>query len=97
MNLPKQKPWNVKTPNKNLVNEFSKELGISSFLSSLLINRGIEDLEAARKYLFPKFADLHDPFLLPNMDKAVDRIERAIKDQESILIYGDMILMEQQQ
>ena len=89
MNLPKQKPWNVKTPNKNLVNQFSKELGISSFLSSLLVNRGIEDLEAARKYLFPKFADLHDPFLLPDMNKAIDRIERAIKDQESIMIYGD--------
>ena len=89
MELPKSKNWNIKEPDKDLIKELSSQLFISSFLSSILINRGITDVESGRKFLFPKYDDLHDPFLLPGMDKAVERIEKAIKDREHIMIYGD--------
>ena len=55
----------------------------------MLINRGIETEEEGRKFLFPTYDDLSDPFLLPDMDKAVERIKKAIKNDEGIMIYGD--------
>ena len=89
MDLPKSKNWNLSEPDKNLINKLSNHLQISTFLSTMLANRGIENVEDGRKFLFPKYSDLHDPFLLPDMDKAVERIEKAIKDREHIMIYGD--------
>ena len=89
MDLPKSKNWNIKEPDQKLINELSSNLFISSFLSSVLINRGITDVESGRKFLFPKYEDLYDPFLLPDMDKAIERIEKAIKDREHIMVYGD--------
>ncbi len=55
----------------------------------MLFNRGIETKEEANRFLYPKLEDLHDPFLLPDMDKAILRIERAIGNKERILVYGD--------
>ena len=89
MDLPKSKNWNIRSPDKDLVNKLSNHLQISPFLSTILINRGIKDIEEGRKFLFPKYSDLYDPFLLPDMDKAVERIEKAINDREHIMIYGD--------
>lgn len=58
-------------------------------LPTLLVQRGIEEFEQARAYFRPRLEDLHSPWLFKDMDKAVDRIEKAITQQEKILIYGD--------
>ena len=69
--------------------ELAKQLGISPILCQLLIQRGITSVEGARKFFRPDLRDLHDPFLLPDMDKAVSRIEKALGNKERILVYGD--------
>ena len=82
--------WTLKTaPNLSLVDELSKVLSIDKVLSSLLIQRGIHTFEQAKKFFRPSLDDLHDPFLLKDMDIAVSRIEKAIANNENILIYGD--------
>lgn len=70
-------------------NELAKELKISPILAELLIHRGVATKEDAEKFLSPQLTDLHDPFLMPDMEKAVKRIEKAIGNKERILIYGD--------
>lgn len=61
----------------------------SPLVRSLLYSRGIEDLESAESFLNPKYESLHDPFLLKDMDKATDRILKAIRDNEKIAIFSD--------
>ena len=89
MKIPPHRNWNILQPDPSKIRYLTQTLGISHFLGSLLINRGIETEEEARKFLFPSYDDLSDPFLLPDMDKAVERIKKAIKKDESIMIYGD--------
>jgi len=82
--------WTLKTaPNLSLVDELSEVLSIDKVLSSLLIQRGIHTFDQAKKFFRPSLDDLHDPFLLKDMDIAVSRIEKAIANNENILIYGD--------
>jgi len=84
--------WNYSTlshDQKNITNELAKELDLHPVLVDLLVNKGIENAEEADKFLHPRLEDLHDPFLLPDMDKAIRRIEKALGDKERILIYGD--------
>uniref|UniRef100_UPI002620A857 single-stranded-DNA-specific exonuclease RecJ n=1 Tax=uncultured Proteiniphilum sp. TaxID=497637 RepID=UPI002620A857 len=84
--------WNYSTlthDQKNKKNELAKELNLHPVLVELLIKRGIETKEEAIGFLYPKLKDLHDPFLLPDMDVAIRRIERALGNKERILIYGD--------
>lgn len=84
--------WNyhVLTPQQTEEkNKLAKEIGISPVLVQLLLRRGITTSEAARGFFYPSLQDLHDPFLLPDMDKAIKRIERALGQKERILIYGD--------
>lgn len=69
--------------------KLAKELGISPVISQLLIQRGIVSEQEAYKFFNPSLKDLHDPFLLPDMDKAVKRIEKALGQKERILVYGD--------
>jgi single-stranded-DNA-specific exonuclease len=64
-------------------------LGISRVAARLLVNRGITDIGQAASFLNPSLESLHDPYLLPDMDKAVKRIENAIALREPIVIYGD--------
>ncbi|WDV47554.1 single-stranded-DNA-specific exonuclease RecJ [Clostridiaceae bacterium M8S5] len=75
--------------NEELVNKISKEFGISKLVSTVLVKRGLTDLEDCKQFLYAKIEDLYDPYLLSDMDKAVDRIIKAIKNQENIWIYGD--------
>ena len=65
------------------------ELGISPIVSQILINRGITTPDDAKKFLFPSLEQLHNPFLMKDMDKAVDRVTKAIELGEKIMIYGD--------
>ncbi|MCK4307923.1 single-stranded-DNA-specific exonuclease RecJ [candidate division WOR-3 bacterium] len=71
------------------VERLSKELGISKIVSEILVSRGYATTEKADKFLNPKIEDLHSPFLMPQMEQAVNRITQAIKAKEKILIYGD--------
>jgi single-stranded-DNA-specific exonuclease len=79
----KPKPDSKKTVN------LATELGVDKAIAELLLQRGIENFEAAKTFFRPSWSDLHDPFLMKDMDKAVDRIEDAIKNNEQILVFGD--------
>ena len=82
--------WNLlPKPNLETVTHLSKALGIESLLSSLLVQRGITTYDQAKRFFRPSLEELHDPFLMQDMDLAVERIQRAIAAQEAILIYGD--------
>jgi len=86
----KEKQWIVKpAADPEKVKRLSAEVGIDSVLAGLLIQRGVETFEDARKFFRPSLSDLHDPFLMKDMDKAVERLHRAITDGEKILVYGD--------
>lgn len=74
---------------KQLVKALSGSLGIDEKLAILLIQRGITNYEEAKNFFRPSLDHLHDPFLMKDMDKAVDRLQRAISNGEKILIYGD--------
>ena len=65
------------------------ELGIDSVLAELLVQRGVETFEQARSFFRPRLEDLHDPFLMKDMDKAVERVHKAVLGGEHILVYGD--------
>ncbi len=77
------------TEDSCLVQRLSAELGISPILVQLLQQRGIDTVERAKRYFSPHLSHLHDPFLMKDMDKAVERIERAVANDEQILVYGD--------
>jgi single-stranded-DNA-specific exonuclease len=71
------------------VEQLAQSLGITPFLATLLWQRGISDFDAARQYFRPSLTHLHDPYLMADMDKAVERLSRAIEQGEKILVYGD--------
>lgn len=85
-----EKRWILNTaPDTEEVEKLSRELSIERPLAALLINRGIRTKEDADLFFNPDITKLHDPFLMKDMDKAVDRLSKAIIDNEKILIYGD--------
>ncbi len=67
----------------------SGELNLPEILSNLLVQRGIDSLEKADEFFNPKLENLHDPYLMKDMKKAVERIEKAVLNRESIMVYGD--------
>lgn len=67
----------------------SRTLGIPTVLAGLLVQRGIDTLDKAEKFFSPRLEELHDPFLMKDMDRAVERIEQAVANKEKILVYGD--------
>lgn len=77
-----------KTDAKKLT-ELSEQLGIDQVLCKILIDRGVDTFEKARNFFRPSLEDLHDPFLMQDMDKAVERLSKALATDEKILIYGD--------
>jgi single-stranded-DNA-specific exonuclease len=76
-------------PDPQKTADLAKALGVDGIIASLLIQRGVETFEEAKKFFRPTLDDLHDPFLMKDMDLAVKRIESAIASEENILIYGD--------
>lgn len=85
-----EKRWVLKEQGQEeVVRSLSKQLNIGEDLAKLLAQRGISTFEEARAYFRPQMERLHDPFLMKDMDKAVERIGRAIADKEKILVYGD--------
>jgi single-stranded-DNA-specific exonuclease len=85
----RQKLWRVKSTDIEKSARLAVRLGIPPLIAQLLVTRGIETVEAANAYLYPTPADLHDPFAMPGMEKAVERIHEAIKRGEQIWIFGD--------
>jgi single-stranded-DNA-specific exonuclease len=82
--------WSLKPkPDTNTVNSLAKALNIDTVLAGLLVQRGIETFEDAKNFFRPELAHFHDPFLMKDMDKAVQRIEQSLANQENILVYGD--------
>src|SRR6185295_6972977 len=85
-----RKRWTIKPPgNIELVRKLSAELNISLVLANLLVQRGLKSFEEAKQFFRPSLNDLHDPFLMKDMDKAIERLERAVGDGEKILVFGD--------
>ncbi len=88
--MPKEREWRLKDPvNPEKVAQLSAELGIDPVLASLLVSRGVNTFEEARSFFRPKLEALHDPFLMKDMDNAVERLEKAVSGKEKILVYGD--------
>ena len=88
--MPIEKRWVVKPQgNPKAVAAMAAATGISPVLATLLVQRGIDTLEKAKKFFNPQLSDLHDPFLMKDMDKAVERVERAVRNREKIMVYGD--------
>ena len=82
--------WTLKPPlEKEKINQLAKELSIDKTLAKLLLFRGISTFDEAKKFFRPSLNELHNPFLMKDMDVAVQRIETAISANENILIYGD--------
>src|SRR6185436_2992441 len=85
-----KKNWVVKPPSDpSLVENLSQQLNVNRILASLLIQRGISTFDDAKIFFRPSLTMLHDPFLMKDMDIAIDRIDTAIRNKEKILIYGD--------
>ena len=84
-----RKEWRVKSPDIEKSSALAVRLEVSPLLAQLLVNRGIETVETAHTYLHPTLANLHDPFLMYDMAKAVDRIHAAREKGEKIWVYGD--------
>lgn len=84
-----EKLWIVNDVQDEKVNRTAKEAGISNLLARIFLSRGIDDAGYIKEFLNPSLDSLHNPFLLKDMEKAADRIIRAVRDREKILIYGD--------
>src|SRR3989339_1006645 len=87
INIPKK--WVLKTTDEKLISEISHGLNISSTVAAVLVNRGIKSVRDAGMFMNLSFYDLCNPFLLPDMEKAVKRARLAVDNREKILIYGD--------
>ena len=76
-------------PSNEQIKELSQAININSYLAAILIQRGITDFEGARNFFRPALEQLHNPFLMKGMERAVARLKKAIDSREKILIYGD--------
>ncbi|MDO9516261.1 MAG: DHH family phosphoesterase, partial [Syntrophales bacterium] len=81
--------WKLPDTNERAQSLLAQELGISPLISQILINRGITAPEDAKKFLFPSLEHLHNPFLMKDMEKGIERLTQAILEKEQIVVYGD--------
>ena len=85
-----EKRWIYKDKgNPNTISHLAEVLGIEPVLATLLVQRGISTFDEAKKFFRPSLDDLYNPYLMKDMQQAVERIERAIRSNERILVYGD--------
>ena len=85
-----EKIWNLKKQGgQNEVKHLSVALNVNMVIARLLVQRGIKTFDEAKMFFRPRLSDLHDPFLMKDMDKAVERLELAIANKEKVIIYGD--------
>ena len=83
------KKWEIYQTNEEKVEKLQEKYKLNRLLSTLLTNRGITEEAEITKFLNPKRSDFYDPFGMPDMEKAVERILKAIENKEQIIIYGD--------
>lgn len=82
--------WNLKKQgDQNEVKHLSAALNVNMVIARLLVQRGIKTYPEAKAFFRPRLSDLHDPFLMKDMDKAVARLDKAIENQEKVIVYGD--------
>lgn len=84
-----QKQWITVTSDDYKLSRLTESLGLSPITARVLVNRGMDSVDEAKRFLAPSAEDLFDPFLLPDIEKAVDRLVKAIQGNELIFIYGD--------
>ncbi|MFH0948563.1 MAG: single-stranded-DNA-specific exonuclease RecJ [Elusimicrobiota bacterium] len=83
------KQWKIKQSDVASIDELSAKTGYSKIVTSIFLQKGLSTPNLIEKFVHPQIADLHNPFLFADMEKAVKRIRRAIENKEKILIYGD--------
>lgn len=82
--------WKYKpTSSQAAIEQLSKEINVNKTLANILINRGVDSFDSAKNFFRPRMDQLHDPYLMKDMDLAVERIEKAIENNEKIMVYGD--------
>ena len=82
--------WNIKdTPPKETTAHLIECLGVDAVIAQLLSQRNITSFESAKAFFRPHIGQLHNPFLMQDMDKAVERLRQAIKEKEAVMVYGD--------
>ena len=82
--------WTLKPkPSEEKIKHLAQALNVEDFVATLLIQRGIETFDEAKNFFRPSLEHHHDPYLMKDMDKAVARIEKAIQNEENILVFGD--------
>jgi len=82
--------WTLKPkPSEDKIKHLAQALNVEHFVAQLLVQRGIETFEEARHFFRPSLEHLHDPYLMKDMEKAIERIENAIENDERILVFGD--------
>ncbi|MES2429473.1 MAG: single-stranded-DNA-specific exonuclease RecJ [Bacteroidota bacterium] len=84
-----QKRWTILEADVDKVNALQESLKINKTICKILVERGIDDFEKARNYFRPQLSQLHDPYLMKDMHKAVERITNAFEKKEKILVFGD--------
>ena len=84
-----QKRWNILTADEDKVRTLQQALNIHPVLCKILVGRGMETYDLAKDFFRPQLMDLHSPWLMKDMEKAVDRIISAIISEEKILVFGD--------
>ncbi|HQR91945.1 MAG: single-stranded-DNA-specific exonuclease RecJ [Bacteroidetes bacterium 24-39-8] len=84
-----QKRWNILDSNKEKVEALQSSLKINKTICRILVQRGLEDFEASKHFFRPQLSDLHSPWLMKDMDKAVERILLAFDQSEKVLVFGD--------
>lgn len=84
------KRWVIKDKgDKEAIDRLINELGVDEYIASLLVQRGMDTYHKAKQFFRPSLHDLHDPFLMKDMDKAIERLDSALSNNEKILVYGD--------
>ncbi len=82
--------WTLRPkPDVTTIQQLAEALNVDNIIASLLVQRGIETFDQAKKFFRPSLDDLHDPFLMKDMDLAVSRIQKALVEGENIMVYGD--------
>ncbi len=84
-----KKKWEYYNCNEKRIEKIQEKFGLTRLLATILVNRGITEEDRIRKFLEPTREDFYDPFLMPDMEVAVNRIIEAMNKKEKIMIYGD--------
>ncbi|MFY8003401.1 MAG: single-stranded-DNA-specific exonuclease RecJ, partial [Chitinophagaceae bacterium] len=87
--IKQEKRWKLVPPDNALAQLLQEQLRINNTICNILVNRNIRNYEAAKQFFRPQLADLHSPWLMKDMQKAVNRISTAIEKVEKIMVFGD--------